>query len=100
MHPTADNFFNFFETMLNGKIFKNPRRKIVAINRDNNRIKKQKISAHWLEIYSLKQITINPVKNLKVETGIHVVLPNNPFGILMPVLDIKMLKHKSQKTII
>ena len=86
--------------MLNGKILKNPKRRIVAINRDNNRIKKQKISVHWLEIYSLKQITINPVKNLKVETGIDVVLPNNPFGILMPVLDIKMFKHKSQKTII
>ena len=100
MHPTADNFFYFFETMLNGKIFKNPKRRIVAINRDNNRIKKQKISALWLEIYSLKQITINPVKNLKVETGIHVVLPDNPFEILMPVLDIKMFKHKSQKTII
>ena len=40
------------------------------------------------------------MKNLKVETGIHVALPDNLVGILMPVLDIEMLKHKSQKTII
>lgn len=64
--------------------------RIIAINRDNNRIKKLKIFAHCLEIHSPKQITINPVQNLKVQT--HLVFPDNLVGIFIPQPDIEKIQ--------
>ena len=42
---------------------KTAKRRIIAINRDTNRIKKPKILVHCLEIYLPKQITIEPAQN-------------------------------------
>ena len=42
---------------------KTAKRRIIAINRDTNRIKKPKIFVHCLEIYLPKQITIEPAQN-------------------------------------
>ena len=82
---------------INSRISK---RRIIAINRDSTKIQKPKMFAHCLKIYLPKQITINPAQNLKVETVIQIVLPDNLVGILMLLPDIEAFKLKCQKTVI
>ena len=96
-------FFIFLELCQwkNSQKTKNVKKKrIIAINRDNNRIKKPTIFAHCLEIYLQKEIIINPAQNLMVENGIQTVLPDNLAGMLMPLPDIETLKLKCQKAVV
>ena len=54
---------------------------------------------YCLKIYSSKHITINPVQNRKVETGIQNVMSDTPVGIPMPLPDIETFKLKCQRTV-
>ena len=71
------------------------------INGDNNEVKKLKHFVYCLEIYSLAQITINPAKNVKVNSKIHIVLPEKLIGILMSEpknhASISLIQHLIQR---
>lgn len=75
------------------------KKRIITIIKDRKQTKKLKIFAYCIETFSLKQVTINPAENVRVDTGVEITLPDNLFGLLMLLPDIHTFKLKSRKTI-